>query len=337
MNNKLSKIFLAVIICFTSIFYGGCAKQDKTNKKVSSKEEIHSNTKKIKIGTLKGPTGIGMVKIMEDNKDDYEFSLFNSPDQIVPKIINGELDVAAVPSNLAAVLYNKTKGKIKVGAVNTLGVLYVVENGNTIKNIKDLKGKTIYSSGKGATPEFIFNYILKKNGLDLDKDVKIEYKMQHADLAAAVSAKKVSIALLPEPFVTSAKLKNKELNIPINLTEEWDKVSNKESKLAMGTVVFSKDFADNKKDKVEKFLERYNESVNFVNKEPKEAGKMVEKQGIMPKAIIAEKAIPKCNIVCIQGKEAKEYLQGFYKVLLKSNPKSIGGKLPDEEFYYKAK
>ncbi|WP_138207672.1 ABC transporter substrate-binding protein [Haloimpatiens lingqiaonensis] len=333
MKRKIYAIGLVVLMCFT-IFLGGCSNSSKNNKN-SAQNTTNTKEEKIKIGALKGPTGIGMVKCMEENKDKYEISLFNSPDEVVSKIVSGELDGAAVPSNLAAVLYNKTKGDVNLVGVNTLGVLYIVENGNTIKDIKDLKGKTVYSSGKGSAPEFIFNYILKKNGLEPDKDVKIEYKMQHSDLAASVASKEVKIALLPEPFVTSSKLKNKELNVPINLTEQWDKVVEDGSKLVMGAIVFRKDFVSNKKDSLNNFLKDYEKSVDFVNKNNQEAGKLAEKHGVMPKAKIAELAIPRCNIVLMQGEEAKKSIEGFLKVLFQSNPKSIGGKLPDEGFYYK--
>lgn len=341
MKNKVINLFLAITLCFTSVFYAGCAKQNVSQKQ-NAKTEVKSNNvkenqTKTKIAVLKGPTGIGMANLMDKNKGKYEVSVFSSPDQIIPKIINKEVDIAAVPSNLAAILYNKTKGQIQVGAVNTLGVLYIVENGNTIKNIKDLKGKTIYSSGKGSAPEFILNYILTKNGLVPDRDVKINYEMQHSDLAAAVTSKKVNIAVLPEPFVTAAKLKDKTLNIPINLTTEWDKCAGKDSKLAMGTIIFNKKFAENNKEKINEFLNEYKKSVDFTNKNPKETGILTEKEGIMPKAIIAQKAIPKCNIVFIDGNDAEKYLKSFYKVLFSSNPKSIGGKMPDEGFYYKVK
>lgn len=330
MKKRLYILSLIVLICF-SVLFGGCASSQKNN----DKNDTSTKKEKIKIGALKGPTGIGMVKLMEEGKDKYEITLFNSPDEIVSKVVNGDLDGAAVPSNLASVLYNKTKGEVKLAAINTLGVLYVVENGNDIKSIKDLKGKTVYSSGKGSAPEFIFNYILKKNGLEPDKDVKIEYKMQHSDLAASVAAKEVEIALLPEPFVTSSKMKNEDLKIPINLTKEWEKTSGDESKLVMGTVVFRNDFISSRKEDLNNFLQEYEKSVDFVNKNVESAGKLAEKYGVMPKAKIAELAIPKCNIVLIKGDEAKKSIEGFYKVLFQSNPKSIGGKMPDEGFYYK--
>lgn len=332
MKIRISILVLALTLIVSSLFAVGCSSNSK-----QAEQQPQTKKEKIKIAALKGPTGMGIVKLMEDNKDLYDITLFDSPDQLVSKIVNGELDGAAVPSNLAPVLYNKTNGGIQLLGINTLGILYVVENGNTIKDIKDLKGKTIYSSGKGSTPEFVLNYILKKNGLEPDKDVKIEYKMQHSDLAAAVASKEVSIAVLPEPFVTTTKMKDTDMQIPIDLTKEYEKVSGDNSKLVMGTIIFRKDFLTKRGSDADDFLTKYKASVDFVNNNKEEAGKLIEKNGILPKAKLAEMAIPKCNIVFISAKDGKESLNKFYNVLKENDPKSIGGKLPDENFYYKGK
>ncbi|AWI05590.1 ABC transporter substrate-binding protein [Clostridium drakei] len=327
MKKSVKMWIAALTLMILTLFAVGCG--NKQSSEQSTKKE------KIKIAALKGPTGIGMVKLMDENKEDYDISMFDSPDQIVSKIVNGEIDGAAVPSNLVPILYNKTKGNIQLVGINTLGILYVVENGSTIKDIKDLKGKTIYASGKGGTPEFVLNYILKKSGIDPEKDVKIEYKGQHSDVAALVASQPGTIAVLPEPFVTTTKMKVNNLQVPIDLTKEWEKVSGADSKLIMGTLVFKKDFIDKRGKDVDEFLTKYKNSVDFVNKNKPEAGKLVEKYGIMPKAKVAEMAIPKCNIVFISAKDGKASLNNFYKVLKESDPKSIGGKMPDENFYYK--
>ncbi|WP_085829328.1 ABC transporter substrate-binding protein [Clostridium massiliodielmoense] len=331
MKNKI-KTILILLVAFISALLIGCSKHvtESNNPNEEAKAEI-------KIATLKGPTGMGMVKLMEEDKENYEISLADSPDQIVSKIVNGELDAACVPSNLAAVLYNKMKGNVELIGANTLGVLYIVQNGNEVKKIDDLKGKTIYASGKGATPEFILKHILEKNGLVEGKDVNIEYSMQHSDLSTAVASNKVKIAVLPEPFVSITKMKNKNINVPIDLTKEWDKVSNNHSKLIMGTIIFRKDFVDKNKKEVNKFIGKYKKSVDFVNKDKEKASKLIEKYGIIPKAKVAQMAIPKCNIVFIDAKDAKGDLEEFYKILLKNNPKSLGGKIPDDKFYYENK
>lgn len=332
MKKTTLTLLMAFMLLISTLLASGCSKQTSSN---SGQAPQQSTKEKIKIAALKGPTGIGMVKLMEENKDSYDISLFDSPDQIVSKVVNGEVDGAAVPSNLAPILYNKTKGSVQLVGINTLGVLYIVENGNTIKDIKDLKGKTIYSSGKGGTPEYVLNYILKKNGLEPDKDVKIEYKADHSTLAAAVASKEANIAILPEPFVTTTKMKDTALQIPIDLTKEWEKASEGKGKLVMGTIVFRKDFIDKRGTDLDEFLSKYKTSVDFVNNNKEEAGKLIEKNGIIPKAKVAEMAIPKCNIVFISAKDGKESLDKFYSVLNENDPKSIGGKMPDEKFYYK--
>ncbi|AWZ48020.1 hypothetical protein C3495_03975 [Clostridiaceae bacterium 14S0207] len=345
MKKKIISILCIFMLIFSLNIAVGCSGKNETNKKETNtevkKEKNNTvkeeNKEKIKIGTLKGPTGISMVKLMDEQNNKYDIRIFDSPDQIVAKIVNGELDGAAVPSNLAAVLYNKTKGNVKLACVNTLGMLYVVENGDTIKNIGDLKGKTIYSSGKGATPEYILHYILAKNNIDKEKDIDIQYMNQHSDLSAALASKKANIAILPEPFVTVTKVKDKNLKVSLDLTKEWEKVSDKNSKLAMGIIVFRKNFIDKNEKNLDKFLEDYKNSIEFVNNNTVKAAELTEKYGIIAKAKIAEKAIPKCNIVFLNAQESKEHLNNFYDVLLKNNPKSIGGKLPNEDFYYKGK
>ncbi len=255
MKKRIGTLLMAFLLVFSALFVVGCSNKEEKKESTNTTQE-NNKKEKIKIATLKGPTGMGMVKLMEENKEDYDISLFDAPDQIVSKVVNGEVDAAAVPSNLASVLYNKTKGQVQLVGVNTLGVLYIVENGDTVKNIKDLKGETIYATGKGATPEFILNYILKKNGLDPDKDVKIEYKAQHNDLATLVASKKAKIAVLPEPFVTISKTKNKDLKVQLDLTKEWEKASG-EGKLTMGALIFKKDFIDKRGKDVENFINNY--------------------------------------------------------------------------------
>ncbi|MCT4566444.1 MAG: PhnD/SsuA/transferrin family substrate-binding protein [Maledivibacter sp.] len=292
-----------------------------------------------KVATLKGPTGMGMVKMMEDSETkgsngNYEFVVSGAPDELVGKVINGEVDIAALPTNLASIIYKKTEGQIQLAAVNTMGVLYILENGNEIKSIADLKGKKIYASGKGATPDYVLRYVLKKNGIDPDKDVEIDFSMQHADLAAMVAAGDAAIALLPQPHVTVALMKNKDMRIALDMTEQWEKVSGDESKLAMGCIVVQKDFAEKHKQTLDKFLDEYKASVDWVNANNTDAGALIEKHGILPKAKIAEMAIPKCNIVFVDGKASKDMLHGFYDILFNFNPKSIGGEVPGGEFYY---
>ncbi|HCW80957.1 MAG TPA: hypothetical protein DG942_07655 [Ruminococcaceae bacterium] len=296
-----------------------------------SKTQIH-------VLGLKGPTGLSMVKLMDDSglgkaEGNCKFSIVASPDEVVSKLVNGEADIAAVPTNLAATFYNKTKGQLKLAAVTTLGVLSIVTNGEDVKSVHDLKGKTIIASGKGAVPEYVLDYILKQNGLQAGRDVKVEYKVQHEEAAAAVISGKAKVAMLPEPFVTEATVKNKNIKVALNLTKEWDSASKKASVLTMGCLAVRKSFAENHKAELDDFLNEYKSSVDFVNSNVPAAAKLSAKYGIMD-AAVAQKAIPDCSIVYIGGNDMKTKVPYFLKVMYKANPKSVGGKLPGDDFYY---
>lgn len=291
----------------------------------------------IRITALSGPTAMGMTKLMEDSETEgypYEFNIVSAVDEISPKVIKGDTDIFCVPANLASVLYNKTEGAIKVLAVNTLGVIYICENGNTVSDISDLKGKTLYASGKNATPEYALNYILNQNGIDPEKDLTVEWKSEHAECVAALLADENGVAMIPQPFVTSAQAQNDGINIVLDLTEEWNKLDNG-SAMITGVVAVRTEFAEENPDAVNGFLTRYAASVGYVNANVSEAALLVEKYGII-KAAVAEKAIPKCNIVCITAKDMKEKLSGYLKVLFEQVPEAVGGAVPDDGFYYGA-
>lgn len=342
---KISSILLAGLIIFG---LAGCKGQSSDeNNQATIAETIESTTEAVttqpepidmKIATLKGPTGMGMVKLMENASQNtttnkYTFELMGSPDDLVGKIVNGEVDIAAVPTNLALTLYNKTQGAVQLAAVNTLGVLYVVENGDTVQSVADLKGKTVYTSGKGASPDFVFRYILEKNGLVPDQDVILDYKLEHADLAAAVVSGDANIALLPQPFVTTTLLKNESTRVALDITKEWGAVTDNQE-LAMGVIIVQKAFAEAHPEALVSFLSEYQQSVEFVNSDVDAAAALIEKYEILPNAAIAKKAIPLCNIVYMDASEAKPFLESYYQILFDFEPKSIGGKLADEGFYY---
>lgn len=330
MRKKISTLLLISLIISS---LSGCVMTSSKNQK--KEEEVA-----VKITALKGPTGMGIAKMISDekNKEDkkYDINIANSIDEITPKLVNKEIYIVAVPSNLASILYNNNGGEIKTLAVNTLGVLYIVENGNTVNNLEDLKGKTIYSSGKGATPEYALNYVLKENGINPDKDLKIEYKSEHTECLSALLNDKNGIALLPQPFVTIALTKNENLRVALDLTKEWDAL-NKDKKdgsaLITGVVVARKEFIDKYPQKVKNFLEEYKKSVDFTNNNIEEASKLIGENGIV-QAEVAKMAIPKCNITFIDGKDMKDKLSGYLKVLYDANQKSVGGKMPSDDFYY---
>lgn len=322
---KLFLLITIIMIC-SSIFAMG-AKEDADYSLLKRVD--------VKVAALKGPTAMGMVKLMSDSKEsavngnNYDFKIVGAPTEITPMLVKGEVDIAALPANLAAVIFNNTKGKVKVIAVNTLGVLYICENGNSVNSLSDLKEKTIYSSGKGSTPEYALNFILEQNGLS---DLPIEWKSEHTECVAALLKDPDAVALLPQPFATTAMVQNPSIRICLDLNKEWDKVS-PESALLTGVVVARTDFINENKGAVDSFLESYKESTDFVNTNIAEGAKLIGEVGIIPEKV-ALKALPYCNIVCITGDEMKAILPGYLKVLFDANAKSVGGVLPSEEFYY---
>lgn len=326
MKKKLA-VFLAALLVATGLT--ACGQKEE----VSSEPAVTA-----KVAALKGPTSMGMVKMMADQKDakekNYEFTIGSSPDEIAPKFLKGEFDIVALPSNLASILYNKSQGKVQVLAINTLGILYLMENGDSVKSIEDLKGKTVYSSGKGAVPEYAFNYILKANGLNPDTDPRVEYKSEHTEALAALLNDKSGLAVLPQPFATVASLKNKDLRTALDLSKEWDKASkNAKSTMITGVVVVNKDFAAKYPEKIKKFMADYKASIDYTNTNVDDAAKLIEENNIVP-AAVAKKAIPQCNITYIDGSDMKDKLSGYLQVLFEANPKSIGGKMPADDFYY---
>ena len=297
------------------------------------------NVKEVKANVygIAGPTGIGLAPLMKDAKDgkgslDYNLQLAASNDEIVAKITNKEADIAAVATNLASTLYNKTNGGIKVLAVNTLGVLNVVTKGVEIKSIADLKGKTVYSTGQGANPEYILNNILKNNNLEMGKDVKVEFVSQPAELVAKVVPAKEAVVIAPQPVATTITVQDNQAKIAINLNDEWNKFNDK--KLVMGCIIARSEYVEENPEAIEAFLKDYEASIKAVSENIDATAAACEEFQIIPKAAVAKKAIPYCNIVFEDGDDMKSDLSAYLDFLFKANPKSIGGKLPADDFYY---
>lgn len=314
---RIVAMITAAVMLFSLAAFAACSKkQDDTE---------------IRIAALKGPTGMGMVKLADkQNYPNYTVSIEASPDALNPRIISGEVDVAAVPVNLASVLYNKLDGDISVLAVSTLGVLYVVEAGSEVNSVADLAGKTVYATGQGATPEYTLNYLLDKNGVA--GSVEVNYVGEHAALATMLADGSAGIGMLPEPNVTSTLAGNDNLRIALNLTEEWNKVCSTE--LVQGVVIARKSFVNEHPEAIEQFLREYEKSSAFVNENIDEAAKLIVDAGILGNVEIAKKAIPNCNISFSKGEAMHKAVEGMLAVLFEANPKSIGGKLPDKDFYY---
>ncbi|MBQ9492147.1 MAG: ABC transporter substrate-binding protein [Oscillibacter sp.] len=290
----------------------------------------------IRVAALKGPTAMGLVKLMSDagSSGNYVFTLAASPDEVAPRLIQGELDVACIPANLAAVLYNRTGGEIVTLAVNTLGVLYIVENGNAVQSMEDLRGMTIAASGKGSTPEYALYYLLRQNGLEPDIDVTIDWKSEHSECVSALATGNATVALLPQPFVTVAQNQLEDLRVALDLTWEWDALQNG-SALITGVAAARRSFVEEHPEAVAQFLNAYAASVEWVNANVTDAAELIGAADIVP-APIAEKALPYCNIVCVSGEEMRAILPGYLETLYNAAPDSIGGALPESGFYYNA-
>ena len=310
LMKRIVAMITAAVMLFSLAAFAACSKkQDDTE---------------IRIAALKGPTGMGMVKLADkQNYPNYTVSIEASPDALNPRIISGEVDVASV-------LYNKLDGDISVLAVSTLGVLYVVEAGSEVNSVADLAGKTVYATGQGATPEYILNYLLDKNGVA--GSVEVNYVGEHAALATMLADGSAEIGMLPEPNVTSTLAGNDNLRIALNLTEEWNKVCSTE--LVQGVVIARKSFVNEHPEAIEQFLREYEKSSAFVNENIDEAAKLIVDAGILGNVEIAKKAIPNCNISFSKGEAMHKAVEGMLAVLFEANPKSIGGKLPDKDFYY---
>ncbi len=348
---KILSLLLAFSLALSLAACGGSASSAASSAAVSeaassaaaSEEEEAaaplSVTEPLRIAGLKGPTTMGLVNLLSMEQAgtaamDYDLQLYGAADEIVPLLIKGELDMAAIPANLAATLYQKTSGGIQAVAVNTLGVLYVVEQGDTVHSMADLKGRTILSTGKGTTPEYVLRYLLTANGLDPDKDVDIQYYSEATEVTAQMATTQDDIAVLPQPYVTAAGLKDDTLRVALDLTAEWDKVA--DTQLITGVTVVRKAYAEEHPDVVAAFLADYAQSVNTANTDLDGTAALCEEQGVVAKAAIAKKALPNCNIVCLTGEELKADVSGYLQVLYDADPAAVGGTLPGEDFYWTA-
>lgn len=327
MKKKFA-VLIAMILGIAMVL-GGCGAQEEAN--------IEAQT--VKIAVLSGPTGMGMAEMMVEKPEladgvELDFTLATAADQIIADIINGTYQVAAVPTNLAATLYNKTDGAVVLGCVNTLGNLTIVgTKDQEVGSLKDLKGKTIGATGQGANPEYILKALLEKNGLDPDTDVTIQWYSEHAEAAAALASGEIQIAMLPQPFATSAQAQNPDLTELVDLNTAWEEAYG--SQLEMGCVVVNKEWAENNSALLKKFMDAYRESVESITADTEESAQYVVDAGIMTSVELAEKAIPNCAITFIAPDEAKDDLNNYLQILYDFNASAVGGELPatDSDFY----
>ncbi len=291
------------------------------------------------VACMTGPTGVGMAKLMADSAakqtaNNYTFTVATAATEINAKFLKGEINIASVPTNVAATLYNKTQGKVRMLAVNTYGVLSILEKGDTVKSIADLKGKTIYSTGKGQNPEFILKHILTKNNIDPEKDVNINF-VSSEDLVQKLISGEAEVALAPEPAATTVMVKNAELRRALSINDEWSKVS--DTKLMMGCVIALDSYVAANPEAVAKFLEEYQKSIEFAATNIDEAAKHCATYKITASEAIAKKAIPTCNLCYVVGSDMKTNVNGYLNVLFTADKTSIGGAMPNDDFYYNGK
>lgn len=295
----------------------------------------------VRVGAIKGPTGIGMVKLMEDNAqgnaaNNYDFTLVGEAAEVVTKIIAGEYDIACMPTNSAAIVYQKTQGAVKLLALNTAGVLYLMQNTTeeeAITDWQDLKGKTIYCLGQGANPEYVLDYVLSGHGIDPDQDVDIVFCTAADEIIGACASGECDICMLPEPAKSTLQAKVEGFTQIFDMTEGWDEVVDGASMLTQGCVVVQTAFLEEHPDAVKKFLEEYEASINYVESNPDEAVSLIVQHEIVASEAIAKAALPGCNILFKAGQDMKDAVAGYYQVLFDADPAAVGGAVPDDEFY----
>lgn len=295
----------------------------------------------VRVASLKGPTSLGLLFLMDkahkgETANTYEFQMATGADEILPLMVKGDLDIALVPANVASILYHKTQGGVEVIDINTLGVLYMVSGEDSLDNFTDLKGKTIYLTGKGTTPDYVLQYLLTANGISMD-DVKLEYKSEATEVASVLAENPAAIGLLPQPFVTAACMQNDALKVIFDLNEEWNKVQGgNDSSMVTGVTVVRREFLEKNETAVKSFLEDHKASTENINEDPATGAALAVEAQIVAKEPIARKAIPDCNITYIDGADMKQALSGYLKVLFAQDSQSIGGGLPETDFYYEA-
>ena len=320
---------VALSLAMTGTLLTGCGSNKASEEKIT-----------VKVGALKGATTLGLLPLQDKAanggaNENYEFSMMTAADELLPLMIKGELDIALLPSNVASVLYQKTNGGVTVIDINTLGVLYMVSGDSSISSVADLAGKTIYLTGKGTTPDYVLHYILNGNGIDADQDCTLEYRSEATEVAALLAENPDAIGLLPQPFVTAACAQNDALSVIMDMNAEWEKLQGENgSRLVTGVTVVRNEFLQEHENAVAAFMEEHKASAESMNTDVENGAKLAVASEIIAKEPIALKAIPKCNITYIDGNEMKQALSGYLQVLYEQNPESVGGALPQDDFYY---
>ena len=330
-------LLLALTLALSLTACGGQANSEP--EQPETQEEL--TAAEINLYVLSGPTGIGAMNLWAasdagDTKNTYHITMPGANDEVVAALSKGDADIAAVATNLAATLYNKTDGGVTVLAVNTLGVLSLLSNGQEVNAVSDLKGKTIYAPGQGANPEYILRYVLTGNGLDPDKDVTLRFVGEGSELLTVWQSDPEAIIMAPQPVATSILMQNENARTLFDMTEEWDKIAGGDSTLMMGCVIVRNEFLQANPGAVELFLQEYAASIEKAQSDVEGTAALCEQYGLIPKAALAQKAIPSCGLTFVTGAEMKTGLSGYLQVMFDANPKSVGGALPGDNFYYGA-
>lgn len=341
----MKRIFLVSLTLLVAlsigIFAGGAKEPDRPEEapEVTEMEapEPPVEPEKVVIAALKGPSGIGMIRLFEENPDlgdgvDAVFQIVGAPDVMVSKILSGEIACGNLPTNVAAKLYNSGV-PYYLGAVTGNGLLYLLSSDDSVGTLSDLEDREVYNIGQAATPDYILRYLLREEGIDPDNDMTVSFTYNHAELAQNLIAGRVSTGFLPEPFVTLVTTQNDDVRIAVNIQEVWKDIRGTEESFPMTCVVIHKDFLASHPEAVRRYLDAYRRSIEWVVANPAPAGGLAEKHGIGMKAAVAAKAIPRLNLTFAAGDEAREIMEPYLQVLLDFDPSSIGGKLPDEGFY----
>lgn len=330
-------LLLALTLALSLTACGG--QTNSESEQPETQEEL--TAAEINLYVLSGPTGIGAMNLWAasdagETKNTYHITMPGANDEVVAALSKGDADIAAVATNLAATLYNKTEGGVTVLAVNTLGVLSLLSNGQEVNAVSDLKGKTIYAPGQGANPEYILRYVLTGNGLDPDKDVTLQFVGEGSELLTVWQSDPEAVIMAPQPVATSILMQNENAKTLFDMTEEWDKIAGGDSTLMMGCVIVRNEFLQANPGAVELFLQEYAASIEKAQSDVEGTAALCEQYGLIPKAALAQKTIPSCGLTFVTGAEMKTGLSGYLQVMFDANPKSVGGALPGDNFYYGA-
>lgn len=328
---------LVLALCMLLACMTGCTAADEPEATPTPNAAEEKVT--IRVGAMTGPTGMGLVKLMSDSdagltENSYEFTLQSEASAFAAALAKGEVDIAAIPANLASVIYNNTDGAVKLLAINALGVLYIVERGDSVNSLANLSGKTLYATGEGAAPEYALRYLLDKNGIEGDAMPDIRWCADTTEALSYVSADENAIAMLPQPFVTAAQSKVDGLRVAIDLNAAWEETSGES--MVTGVLAVRGEFAEKYPQQLARFMQEYESSVTFVQENNAEAAELIAQYGIVAAAPIALKALPACNITFIAGADMKPAMERYLTALEALNPAAIGGQLPADDFYYGA-